>query len=136
MKNGFLRNLLAILAGIVLGSIVNMSIVTISPSVFGVPEGVNVQDIKSIKANIGLYEPQHFIGPILAHALGTLCGAFVAAKIALSNKMVYGMFIGLFFMIGGAYMVVLLPEQPTWVKIADLVVAYLPMAYIGSKMAK
>jgi len=136
MKDGFLRNFLAVIAGFILGSVVNMAIVTLSPYVFGAPEGVNTADIESIKANIDLYQTKHFIGPILAHALGTLVGAFITAKIVLSNKVIYGSIIGVVFLLGGLTMVFLLPEQPTWVKVVDLGLAYFPMAYLGSKMAK
>lgn len=136
MKKGILRNFLAILAGWIIGSIVNISIVKVGPSIFGVPEGVDIMDINSIRENINLYLPQHFVGPILAHGLGTLVGAFVAAKIALNNKKINALVIGGIFMLGGLGMVYYLPEQPIWVMVTDLGLAYLPMAYLGYRIAK
>ena len=73
------RNILAVIAGIVLGSVVNMGLITIGPSVVAPPEGVNVNDMESLKSSMHLFQPKHFIFPFLAHAIGTLAGAFVAA---------------------------------------------------------
>lgn len=136
MKDGFLRNFLAVIAGFLLGGLVNSGIVTIGPYLFGAPEGVDVSNLESIRENIELYKPEHFIGPILAHGLGTLVGAFITAKIVLSNKMVYGSIIGVLFLLGGITMVILIPEQPLWVKVVDLGLAYFPMSYLGVRLAK
>ena len=67
MKNKIVRNIAAVLLGIIIGSIVNMSIISLGPLLVGVPEGVNPQDIESIKRNLHLYEAKHFLIPILAH---------------------------------------------------------------------
>ena len=48
-----------------------------------------------------LLETKHFISPFLAHALGSLAGAFLAAKIALSHQMKIALVIGAFFSLGG-----------------------------------
>lgn len=136
MKNVVLRGVLAVVIGLVIGGFVNSSIVKISPDVFGVPDGVDIMDVHSIKANLHRYSSTHFIGPLLAHGLGTLVGAFLTAKIALKSKMTLGMVIGGFFLLGGITMVVMLPEQPIWVMVVDLVLAYFPMSYLGVKLAK
>ena len=113
-----------------------MAIVSIGPQIFGVPEGVNVMDLESIRSNMDLYQPKHFIAPILAHGIGTLVGAFVAAKISLARHMLVGLLVAVIFLLGGITMVTLIPEQPTWVKAEDLLLAYFPMAYLGVKLAR
>lgn len=132
--NPILRNILAVIAGAIIGSIVNMGIISISGSVIPPPEGVDPSDMESIKSSMHLYSPQHFIMPFLAHALGTLVGALCAALIAVSHKMIMAMIIGVFFMAGGIAMVFMLPS-PTWFTIVDLACAYIPMAWIGGKLA-
>ena len=79
-------------------------------------------------------QPKHFIMPFLAHALGTFVGAFVAAIIAISNKINLALAIGVLFLTGGISMVFMLPS-PTWFTLLDLIGAYLPMAYLCGKMA-
>jgi hypothetical protein len=94
-----IRNILAVIAGIMLGMIVNMGIITISSSIIAPPEGVDVTDMESLKASLHLFEPRHFIFPFLAHALGTLVGAFVVARIAATHKMKFALGIGVFYLV-------------------------------------
>ncbi len=129
------RNLLAVVAGIVVGMAINGGLVAISSSIVPLPEGVDPNDFESINANIHKYSTQHFIMPFLAHALGTLAAAFTAAKIAVSHNMKFAMGFGVFFLLGGIAAVSFLPNSPMWFKGLDLIMAYLPMAYLGGKMA-
>ncbi|KAA3619709.1 MAG: hypothetical protein DWQ05_03000 [Calditrichaeota bacterium] len=132
--NPILRNGLAILAGVIFGSIVNMGIIMMSGSITPPPPGVDVTDMESLKASMHLFEAKHFIFPFLAHALGTLAGAFLTAKIAVSHKMKFALGIGAFFLLGGIVNVYMLPS-PVWFAILDLVGAYIPMGWIGGKFA-
>ena len=81
-----------------------------------------------------LYEPVNFLCPFLAHALGTIAGAFVAARLAASHQMKFALGIGVFFLIGGITMVVLV-GGPEWFIAADLLLAYIPMALLGGILA-
>jgi len=125
-----LRNILAVIAGIVVGSIVNMAIITVGPMVIPLPDGVDMSDAEKFSENIQLLEPANFIAPWLAHALGTLVGAFVAAKIAATHKMNFALGIGFFFLLGGVAMVAMV-GGPIWFAMLDLIGAYLPMGYVG-----
>lgn len=129
------KNILAAVAGIVIGGLVNSGIVTLSSSIVPLPEGVDPQSTESLKANIHLFTPQHFIMPFLAHALGTLVGAFVAAKIAATDKMKFAIGLGVFFMLGGIAAAFMIPA-PAWFIALDLIVAYIPMAWVGGKVGR
>ena len=72
---------LAILAGIIIGGVVNMGIIILGGYLIPAPKGVDITSMESIKANLPLYEPKHFLMPFLAHAFGTLVGAMVTVKI-------------------------------------------------------
>ncbi|MDR7120824.1 hypothetical protein [Rheinheimera soli] len=125
-----LRNLLAIFVGIVAGAAANMLLVSISPMLIPPPAGVDVNNAESLSLGIHLFEPQHFIMPFLAHALGTLVGALVAYLIAASHKNRFAYGIGVFFLCGGiaaSYMI----SAPVWFISLDLLLAYLPMAWLG-----
>ncbi len=132
--NPIVKNILAIMVGLVAGSAVNMGIIMISGSVIPPPEGFDNTTAEGLKAGIHLFQPKHFLFPFLAHALGTFAGAFLAALIAASRKMWFAMAIGVFFLTGGIYMVFTVPS-PLWFTIVDLAVAYLPVAYIAGKLA-
>lgn len=130
-----LRIILGIIIGLVVGNLVNGGLIMLSPFVIPPPEGVNVNDAESLKANIHLFKPINFLFPFLAHALGTFVAAFVAVKIAKNRQLFIPLIIGGLFLIGGIMMVNMLPA-PMWFNILDLVVAYIPMALLGWKLAK
>ncbi|MEM8891669.1 MAG: hypothetical protein AAGD28_27065 [Bacteroidota bacterium] len=132
--NPTLRNIIAIVAGAVIGGLVNSGLVNIGASIIPPPEGMNPADMESIKEFMPQMEFRHFIFPFLAHALGTLAGAFTTAKLAANQAQRLGLFIGFFFLIGGILMVYMLPS-PLWFNVLDLIGAYIPMAFLGSKLA-
>jgi hypothetical protein len=132
--NPIVRNILAVIAGIVAGSIVNMGIVNMGGSIIPPPDGADTATMEGIQASMHLFLPKHYIMPFLAHALGTLAGAIVAGVIAASHKMKFALGIGVFFLIGGSAMVFMLPS-PTWFNVVDLVGAYIPMGYLGGMIA-
>ena len=131
--NPIIRNILAVIAGLVVGSVVNMGIIAISSSIIPPPEGADVTTMDGLKASLHLFQPRHFIFPFLAHALGTLVGAIIAGMIAATHKMKFALSIGLIFMIGGIINVVMLPS-PLWFTIVDLAGAYIPMGWLGGKI--
>lgn len=132
--NPILRNAGAVVAGLVLGSVVNMSLILLSGSVIPPPEGADSTTVEGLKASMHLFQPKHFLFPFLAHALGTLVGAWLAARIAIGSKIRPAMVVGLLFMAGGIANVRMLPS-PLWFSILDIGVAYLPMAWLGMRLA-
>lgn len=129
-----MRNILAVVAGLAVGSIVNMGLIGVSGNAIPPPNGADVTTMEGLKASMHLFEPKHFLFPFLAHALGTLAGAAVAALIAASRKFHLAMTIGVAFLAGGIAGVLMLPS-PLWFDALDLGGAYLPMAWIGWKLA-
>lgn len=130
-----LRNVLAVVAGIVIGGAVNMALVTLSPSLIPPPAGVDVSNAESLRGAIHLFEPRHFIMPFLAHAVGTFAGALVAYLIAASRKVGIAYAIGAVFLCGGVAASFMIPA-PAWFIALDLLVAYLPMAWLGIRIGR
>ena len=125
-----LRNVLALLAGIIAGSVVNMALVTLGPSLIAPPAGVDVTNAENLAKTIHLFEPRHYIVPFLAHAIGTLAGTLVAYLIAASYKTQIAYAIGAIFLCGGVAASFMIPA-PAWFIALDLLAAYLPMAWLG-----
>jgi hypothetical protein len=134
-RNPILKNVLAVIAGLVVGSIVNRGMVIRSGAVISPPEGGDITTMEDLKATMHLVEPKHFIFLFLAHALGTLVGAFIAAKIVATRKMFMALIIGAFFLIGGSITIFML-GGPAWFMVLDLAMAYIPMAYFGGKLGR
>ena len=125
-----LRNVLALLAGIAVGGVVNMALITLSPWLIPPPAGVDVSSAEGLGKAMHLFEPRHFIVPFLAHAVGTLAGALTAYLIAASHKTTIAYVIGAVFLCGGLAASFMVPA-PTWFIALDLLAAYLPMAWLG-----
>lgn len=128
--NKTIINILAVLAGMVVGSVVNMGIIMVSGSIIPPPEGVDNTTVEGLKAGIHLFQPKHFLFPFLAHALGTFAGALLTAIFAASRKMLFAMIIGFFFLAGGIGNILMLPSS-FWFTLVDLIGAYLPVAFLA-----
>lgn len=124
------RNLLAVIVGAIVGGTVNMALIIASPSIIPLPDGIEPADMQSLVDNIGLFEPKNFIMPFLAHALGSLVGAIIAGLIAASHKLYFSLAIGALFLMGGISMAMDV-NAPMWFDILDILVAYIPMGYLG-----
>lgn len=128
-----LRNLLALIAGLAIGGAVNMAIIVLSPVLIPPPPGVDVTNALSLAKAMPLFEPRHFLMPFLAHALGTLSGALVAYLLAASYKAPLSYVIGVANFCGGVAACFMIPA-PAWFMALDLVLAYLPMAWLGIRL--
>ncbi|MGK0391262.1 MAG: hypothetical protein ACI94Y_004024 [Maribacter sp.] len=132
--NPILRNISAFFGALFVGGLVNMGIIMLSGSIIPPPAGVDHSDMESMNASMHLYKAKHFLFPFLAHALGTLVAAGLVAKLAASHQIKLAIGIGALFLLGGIAAVIMLPAAPTWFKALDLLVAYLPMGYLGGKL--
>ena len=131
--NPIVKNSLAVISGLVLGSAVNMGIIMISGSIIPPPDGADVTTMEGLKASIHLFQPKHFIFPFLAHSLGTFAGAILTTLIVANHKIKFALVIGAFFLIGVIVNVFMLPG-PVWFNVLDIVGAYIPVAWLGGKL--
>lgn len=124
------RSIIAVIAGILIGSLVNMGIISLGGTIIPPPPGTNLSTTAGLADAMRLFEPQHFIFPFLAHALGTFAGATIAAIIAVQYRKQFALGIGAYFLMGGIIMIAMLPS-PLWYTLTDLIFAYFPMAYLA-----
>ena len=127
----------AIVAGVVVGSLLNMGTIVLGSSLLPPPAGVDVNDVASINASIEQYSVAQLLVPFVAHALGTLVGAWVAALVArrVGTVKVAASVIALLFLAGGVGAMMMIPAAPLWFDVLDLGLAYLPMAWLGVRLA-
>jgi hypothetical protein len=124
------RNVLAVIAGYLLGAYVNMGLVALGPQVVPLPDGLDFTSPEGVKAGLPLLEPKHFLFPFLAHAVGTFVGALIAFLTAGSRKRVFAYVIGVLFLCAGIAATMMI-AAPTWFIACDLLLAYLPMAALA-----
>jgi hypothetical protein len=129
------RLFLAVFLGLVLGSVVNMALVMASGHVIPPPPGADMATAEGIREALPQLQARHFLFPFLAHALGTLVGAFMAAKAASQHKLVGALTVGALFLAGGIMAAFMIPAPP-WFIATDLVCAYFPFAWLGYLLAR
>ena len=130
-----MRNVLAILGGIIIGALINGAIINVGPSLIPPPAGVDVTTVESLAKSIHLFEPKHFITPFLAHAIGTLAGALAAYLIATTHRARMAYVIGFIFLCGGVVASLMIPA-PAWFIALDLLGAYIPMAWLAIQLGR
>jgi len=131
--NPIIKNILAVIAGWIGGSVINMGLIQAGHMAMPI-EGVDPSDMDALAAVMPTLSFEFFIFPFLAHALGTLAGAAIAGLIAANSKMIFALSIGGLFLLGGIWVSFLLPA-PTWFTATDIILAYIPMAWLGGKIA-
>ena len=125
MKTIF-KNILVLLGGCVFGSVVNMGLIIAGNQLIPMADGMNPMDAT-------MWEIKFFIFPFIAHAIGTLSGAFIVARYTASYHMILSIFVGVFFLLGGISMVFIMPA-PLWFILLDISLAYIPMGWYGWKL--
>jgi hypothetical protein len=130
-----LRAIVAFVLGTVIGGAVNMTLVVVGPMLIPPPEGVDVTKVESLAASVHLLSARHFVFPFLAHALGTPVGALAGFLIAGQYKHVVAYALGALNLCGGIAASFMIPA-PTAFIVIDLVLAYVPMAWIAVKLGQ
>lgn len=131
--NAIIKNILAVVLGWLGGSVVNMGLIKVGHKLLPIA-GIEPNDMDALVDVMPTLEFKYFVFPFLAHALGTLSGATIAGLMAVSYKMKFSLGIGGLFLLGGIIVNYMMPG-PTWFAVVDIVVAYIPMAWLGGKLA-
>ena len=120
------RNVLAVIVGAVVCIILNGIVLNLMMKIIATPEGFDFNN----PGTYGLLQARHFMSPFVAHAVPSLVGGLVAALIAANHKLTFALVVGGLHLIGGILAAFMIPA-PAWFVVLDLVVAYLPMAWVG-----
>jgi hypothetical protein len=124
-----LRNILAVLIGALVCIMLNGLLLGLMMKIIPTPVDFDPKD----PSTYGLLEAHHFISPFVAHAVPSLIGGLIAALIAATRKITYALCVGVLHLLGGIAAAFMIPA-PVWFVALDLIVAYLPMAWIGGRL--
>ncbi len=125
-------NSIVLIIGVVVGMIINMSIINYGVLLIPNPVGYDNTSMEAMESTFHLLESKHFIIPWLAHAIGTFIGVLITYSFVKSNQFYLALAVCVIFLIGGIMMVAKLPS-PMWFNVLDLGLAYLPMAWLVKK---
>ena len=124
--NPILRNILAVVVGAGVCMFLNGWLLGFMMKIIATPKGFDFND----PTTYGLLEVRHYMSPFVAHAVPSLVGGLVAALIAANHKMTFALVVGGLHLLGGVAAAFMIPA-PAWFIALDLIVAYLPMAWVG-----
>jgi hypothetical protein len=130
-----LKRTIVIILSIFIGAQVNGAFLTLGTNLIPPPKGCNLNTMDGLKAAVPFLEAKHYLFPFLAHSIGTLISAVLITRFLKSQQFVFAMMAGVLFLIAGISMVIMLPGTPIWFILVDLIGAYIPMAYLGYKLA-
>ena len=109
-----MRNILAVFAGLVVGSFLNMGIIQLNTLVlFPAPEGMDMSDTEQLAAHIATLPAAAFVVVIAAHLTQAFAGGWVAARLAASQPRRLAMVVGALSLVGGVAAFFMF-ESPTW----------------------
>jgi len=127
-----IRQFLAVIAGIIVGSLGIWLMERLGHSLYPFPADLKVDDIEGFKAYV---ENLPFMGKfivILGYTLGGLLSGFVATKVANNNKPVAAIVCGAIFLFFTIYNMTVLPT-PIWFWI--LGIAVWGLVFVGYQLA-
>lgn len=95
-----LRNIGAVIAGLIAGNVINMAIVMLNMQLFPGPEGLDMNDPDQMQAYIAELPTVAMLIAMVAHLSQAALGGWVAARLAGSRPRVLAMIIGVLTVVG------------------------------------
>ena len=129
-----LRNIIAVLVGLVVGSTVNMALIMLNAEMlFPMPPGTDMADPVQMNAYVATLPTAAFFVVMLAHLGQSFVGGWVAARIGASRPMVLAMIIGVLSLAGGV-MSMMSIRGPAWFAIE--LPLYLVVAWLAGRIER
>lgn len=116
-----LRRILAVLAGLIIGSLCITFVEKIGHSLYPPPSGAGAGDMEAMKVYVAEAPFMALFFVILAYALAALVSGFTASKISNNGKYTAALICGLIFLLMTIYMMISLPT-PIWFWILGILV--------------
>ncbi|WP_182869140.1 hypothetical protein [Stieleria mannarensis] len=129
-----IRNVVAIVAGLIAGSIFNMALVSVSHVVYPLPDGIDPNDFEAFRTHVetnGMPTGALLI-VLAAHAGGSFVSGLVCGLVAKRAWYIAAGILGILWMCGGISMLMMLPA-PIWFAVVDIVL-YVPAALLGVRL--
>lgn len=129
-----LRNIGAVVAGVVVGMIVNMMVIQLNTTLlFPLPPGADMRDPEQFNAYLAGLPALAFVVAMVAHLGQSFVGAVVAARLAASHPMRLALVVGGIALLGGV-MALQMYEGPAWMAVE--LPLYLVVAWLGGRLGQ
>jgi hypothetical protein len=129
------RSILVVLLGWLVGSAVMMALHFATTLIYPLPEGVSLWDMDALRAVAATMPAGAWLLASLEHAIGTLVGAWLAARLAGRSPLIQALIVGALFLLGGVVNLLQLKPPLWWIWPVDLGL-YPVAALIGFILAR
>ena len=122
-----LRNVIAVILGIIAGMALNMGILEINYLAYPIPEGLDIHNSAQLQNYLDALPALAFLVAMVAHLAQSFGGGWIAARLGSSRPMLLAMIVGAVSLAGGVMMMARV-KGPAWMAIElplYLVVAWL-----------
>ncbi len=126
------RRILAVIGGILAGSICIWLIEALGHILYPLPSGVKPSDIDAFKTYVSTLPFAALLLVLLGYSFGAVVSGFISTKIANDGKSRYAIICGIFFLLATVYNMYMLPT-PVWFWIFGILLWGLVL--IGYKLA-
>jgi hypothetical protein len=126
------KNILSVLVGLVASSFIIFALEIAGHIIYPAPADLDLNNMEAIKTFTSAAPPIVFVLVIIAYAIGSLVGGFIAAAIASKNKMTKAITVGGILMGLGAYNLFMIPH-PIWTIIISIFL-FIPCSWIGGML--
>jgi hypothetical protein len=128
------RSILAVLLGVVVGGLLVAAVEFVSHLIYPPPQGLDPANVEAFKRVMASAPAGAFLFILLAWAVGSLGGGWLAATIARRSHTQHALVVGAILMTMGMLNLLMIPH-PVWFWLAALAL-FLPAAYLGAKLAR
>jgi MFS family permease len=112
-----IRNIVATIAGLIAGSILNMVIVQLNMHVlFPMPAGMDINNPEQLTTFMATLPASAFLVVMVAHLGQSFVGGWLAARLGASRPMLLAMIVGALSLVGGI-MAMMMIKGPDWMMI-------------------
>lgn len=128
-----LRTVMAVVAGMVALVLVVALVEMLGHVVYPPPPNVDMTDPDQLNAMIGQLPTGALVSVVMAWALGSLAGGFVAHRVANRHRLMAALIVG-GIMLALVIANLLMIPHPAWMTVAGLALP-LPLAWLGARIA-
>jgi len=114
-----LKKIVSLVVGFISALIVLVGIEELGHSIFPVPQNLNYNDHKAMDNFIRTLPAMAFVFVLFAHFSSAFIGSFITSLISKTNGLL-GLIIGSLVLIGAIINILMLPFQPIWFVVLDI----------------
>ncbi|SIQ52117.1 hypothetical protein SAMN05880574_11539 [Chryseobacterium sp. RU37D] len=127
-----IRKILAVVGGIVSGSLCIWIIESLGHYLYPLPAGIKTTDVEGFKNYVSTLPFSALLLVLIGYALGAVVSGFISTKIADDDKNRSALICGIFFLLATVYNMIMLPT-PVWFWI--LGIAVWGLVLVGYRLA-